>query len=159
MAGNVCIQCNNCGHIGWSKKQGSFLITIILAWFFLIPAIIYEVWRSTGLGVCSHCGNSAVIPSSGCNVKDKNFQLNIAGIVLAVISIVGAFFFCVYVGVNTYYKIFPTVQLREQSCFTEGMHYFEENPKQKPTDIENHMELVAYVGDRCKGSSDGSYHP
>ena len=157
MAGNVCIHCNNCGQTNWSKKRGSFLITAVIAWFFLVPAIIYEVWRNTGIGVCPVCGSEAVYPSSGCNIKDKNLQINVIGIVIAVVSIVGAFFLFVYLSLMNYYWAFPTQAMLEKSCFTEGMHYMENHPDKKPSNITMHVDLIDYVSGKCKGTINGKY--
>ncbi len=55
-------KCELCGHIGTAKKQvrGSFGIEIILWLFFIIPGLIYSVWRlSSKEEVCAKCGHSS----------------------------------------------------------------------------------------------------
>lgn len=62
MAQMVCTTCNTVGRTS-TKVQGSFLIEIILWCFFLVPGIIYSVWRATSTQkVCGACGSSAIVP-------------------------------------------------------------------------------------------------
>jgi hypothetical protein len=59
--------CTTCGTIGSTTRsmKGSIVTEIILWLFFLIPGIIYSIWRhSTVAWVCRNCGSSAVIPLS-----------------------------------------------------------------------------------------------
>lgn len=58
--------CTICGHVGYPKKitKGSFIMEIVLWIFFLIPGIIYSVWRlSSKRKICSACGNVSIIPA------------------------------------------------------------------------------------------------
>ncbi len=58
--------CTACGSIGYSKRRmkGSILTEFLLWCFFLIPGLIYSIWRhSTVAQVCPSCGSSAVIPT------------------------------------------------------------------------------------------------
>jgi hypothetical protein len=41
------------------------------------------------LRVCSNCGSNLVVPSSQCNPKDRHFQLDFSGILLALIALGG----------------------------------------------------------------------
>ena len=43
--GKVSVKLYKCGHIGWSKNRGNFLITIVWMIFFFILSVIYEIWR------------------------------------------------------------------------------------------------------------------
>lgn len=65
--------CTNCGHIGYrlKKKKGSIFITIILILFFILPGILYMLWRgSTKHYVCSSCGGQTLVPiTSPAGVK------------------------------------------------------------------------------------------
>lgn len=57
--------CSTCGTIGNPKTftKGSFLIEIILWCAFLVPGIVYSVWRlTTRTGVCPSCGSENMIP-------------------------------------------------------------------------------------------------
>lgn len=58
----VCIQC---GYVGKSKTaiKGSMGIEIILWLFFILPGLIYSVWRSSSrYEVCPKCNNQSLIP-------------------------------------------------------------------------------------------------
>lgn len=54
------VECIACGHVGASKTKGSLWITIILLLIFFPSAIVYEIWRRSGGGVCSACGSNHV---------------------------------------------------------------------------------------------------
>jgi cytochrome c-type biogenesis protein CcmH/NrfF len=57
--------CTVCGHVGFPifQQKGSSGIEILLWLTFIVPGIIYSVWRSsTKQWVCGSCGNAAVIP-------------------------------------------------------------------------------------------------
>lgn len=57
--------CTTCGFIGEPKKvtKGSFILEIVAWLFFLLPGIIYSVWRLTSKHTaCPKCGNAAMIP-------------------------------------------------------------------------------------------------
>lgn len=57
--------CSACGHVGSSKTavKGSFLIEIVLWLCFLIPGIIYSLWRSSSRHkTCPSCGSTNMIP-------------------------------------------------------------------------------------------------
>lgn len=58
------VECNNCGSVSVSVPKGSVWVTVALALFFIFPAIVYEVWRRTGLGACGVCGSQAVYPTN-----------------------------------------------------------------------------------------------
>ena len=58
--------CPNCGHYGptQTKTRGSLLIEIILWICFIIPGLIYSIWRHTSRKqVCSACGNESLVPA------------------------------------------------------------------------------------------------
>ena len=57
--------CSNCGVQGKGKDNtsGSLAVEIILWFFFILPGLIYSIWRlSTRKKVCSECGQDALIP-------------------------------------------------------------------------------------------------
>ena len=59
--------CSNCGYMGLSKTltKGSFLIEVILWLFFIIPGLIYSIWRiSSRQGVCPSCQYPNMIPEN-----------------------------------------------------------------------------------------------
>lgn len=58
--------CRNCGHEGGTERKlkGHFFITLILLLFYIIPGIVYMVWRRAGLhDSCTKCGSLNVVPS------------------------------------------------------------------------------------------------
>jgi hypothetical protein len=57
--------CAVCGTVGDTKRnmKGSILTELFLWLFFLLPGLIYSIWRHTTVTqVCRNCGSSAVIP-------------------------------------------------------------------------------------------------
>ena len=57
--------CTACGTVGPSKTvtKGSLLIEIVLWLFFLVPGLIYSIWRLTSRHeACKACGSKAIIP-------------------------------------------------------------------------------------------------
>lgn len=57
--------CTVCGTVGNTKRnmKGSILTELLLWCFFLVPGLIYSIWRhSTVAQVCRNCGSPAVIP-------------------------------------------------------------------------------------------------
>jgi hypothetical protein len=67
--------CTSCGHEGPGKTRtrGSILIEIILWLCFLIPGLIYTVWRHASRHkVCGSCGSGTLIkPDSPMAVSMK----------------------------------------------------------------------------------------
>lgn len=59
--------CTTCHTVGQTKTQvkGSIFTEIILWCFFLVPGIIYSIWRlSSKQTVCGACGSTALVPTS-----------------------------------------------------------------------------------------------
>ncbi|QHG91182.1 hypothetical protein CVO_04715 [Sulfurimonas sp. CVO] len=57
--------CTNCGYIGHPKKvtKGSFFMEVILWFLFIVPGIIYSIWRlTTRYNACPFCGASNMVP-------------------------------------------------------------------------------------------------
>jgi hypothetical protein len=57
--------CTNCGHTGDTERitKGSMGIELILWLCFIIPGLIYSVWRlSSRHDACPVCGNAKMIP-------------------------------------------------------------------------------------------------
>lgn len=58
--------CTQCGYAGASKTatKGSFLIEVVLWLCFLVPGIIYSLWRLTSRHTaCPKCGGNTLIPA------------------------------------------------------------------------------------------------
>lgn len=57
--------CTECGYVGKPKRltKGSALIEIILYLTFIIPGIIYSIWRlSNTVNICPKCKKESMIP-------------------------------------------------------------------------------------------------
>jgi len=57
--------CKACGHHGDSgtHTKGTFAVEVILWLCFLIPGLIYSIWRlSSRQDACAKCGSTEVIP-------------------------------------------------------------------------------------------------
>lgn len=64
--------CTQCGFVGKpsQKAKGNGLIEIILWLAFLVPGIIYSIWRrSSPPKVCTQCKSTAVIPVDSPRAK------------------------------------------------------------------------------------------
>lgn len=151
---NKCVSCNNCGYTGWSKNRGNFLITIVLLIFFFVPGVIYEIWRRTGLGVCSNCGSDQVAPSTTC-IGNKRSDLGEL-IILFVFGVIGA------VLVLTVYALIkggPATTMStkdlEDACMKEGIEIYQKSGEY-PT-MKNGSETSTYVMSVCKNSKDGEF--
>lgn len=64
-----CQDCELAG-VGESSQQGSVIITILLLLFFIIPGVLYMIYRSHTKGTqCEHCHSKNVIPITSAKVK------------------------------------------------------------------------------------------
>lgn len=160
---NKCISCNNCGHIGWSKNRGNFLITIVLMIFFFIPGVIYEIWRRSGLGACENCGSSLVVPSNQCQQKNKQFQLDGVGIIVAVVgiggAIIGAFF--LYIIIAQWITTGHLGRIKQsdeyfKECFTDGLKHYQ-SINQYPLLPDGKTLTMDKIEVDCKNSTTGKY--
>lgn len=62
--------CPNCGNVGKGTVRGSLAITLLLLCFFILPGIIYELWReSGGRRKCKVCGANGMIPADSPNAQ------------------------------------------------------------------------------------------
>lgn len=60
----VCVTCNHHGPTKTATK-GSIWIEVILWLCFIIPGLIYSVWRhSSRKPVCSSCGSETLVPEN-----------------------------------------------------------------------------------------------
>lgn len=60
------IYCTDCGFAGSSKTvtPGTFGLELILWLFFIVPGVIYSVWRLTSRHeACCMCGSPKIIPA------------------------------------------------------------------------------------------------
>jgi predicted RNA-binding Zn-ribbon protein involved in translation (DUF1610 family)/uncharacterized membrane protein YqaE (UPF0057 family) len=66
--------CKNCGYTGNPVKsmKGNFFTELILWLCFIVPGLIYSVWRHTSEGdVCPKCGKDSMIPSDSPIVEKE----------------------------------------------------------------------------------------
>ena len=64
--------CTQCGYVGEPKGAigGNGCIEVLLWFFFIIPGLIYSIWRSSSrYKVCPKCGNSSFIPTDSPRAK------------------------------------------------------------------------------------------
>lgn len=82
----ICTSCYYQGK-GKANTRGSFVIELILWLFFIIPGLIYTVWRlTTKAKVCPKCGQNTLIPEDSPRgvelaqkypvIKDKQVESN-----------------------------------------------------------------------------------
>lgn len=58
--------CTTCGFIGKRRKRtrGSFLLEVFLWLLFLLPGLVYTIWRSMSKEkICPQCENPTMIPA------------------------------------------------------------------------------------------------
>lgn len=55
------VYCSNCGSTTNPKVAGSIIITVILIWFAVVPAVIYEIWRGKNKR-CRACSSPSIMP-------------------------------------------------------------------------------------------------
>lgn len=66
--------CRRCGYSGKIKAEnpGSFAVEILLWLLFIIPGLIYSLWRiSTVKRTCPNCGGKDLIPANSPAVKQQ----------------------------------------------------------------------------------------
>jgi rubredoxin len=59
--------CTSCGYVGFPKreKRGSILISIVLWIFFIVPGLIYSIWRfASKYDACPQCKSKNIIPAN-----------------------------------------------------------------------------------------------
>ena len=57
--------CNACGYVGKPKitMEGNFVLELFLWLFFIIPGILYSIWRSSNqTKACPKCQNPTMVP-------------------------------------------------------------------------------------------------
>lgn len=70
--------CTQCGNVGFPKRKpkGSTGIELLLWLFFIIPGLIYSLWRlSTYHTACKVCGSTTMIPVDSPLGKKKLEEL------------------------------------------------------------------------------------
>lgn len=60
--GFVCTRCGTVGRLR-TRTKGSFLIEVMLWLAFIVPGVLYSLWRlTTRARVCAACGSDALVP-------------------------------------------------------------------------------------------------
>lgn len=57
--------CVSCGSVGRPKviTKGSFILEVVLWLFFIVPGVIYSVWRlASKYQACPSCGSKEIVP-------------------------------------------------------------------------------------------------
>lgn len=70
--GALQYHCTNCSsYFAYPKKKGSGWIELVLYLFYIVPGIIYSIWRRSGnSNKCPHCGSTHVISAAaGTHIK------------------------------------------------------------------------------------------
>lgn len=164
---NKCISCNNCGHIGWSKNRGNFLITIVLVIFFFVPAVIYEIWRRSGLGICFNCSSNLVVPSNQCNLKDRHFQLDIVGIIAVVAGVIISTMLAIFLFMGLYVTVERYIDTGKwtkektaeeifQQCYADGLKHYQ-SINQFPMLADGKTLTMDKIQLDCKDNTTGKY--
>lgn len=68
------LYCPTCGSVGapTTRTKGSFLIEVLLWCCFIIPGVIYSLWRVTSREkACPACGASGMIPVDSPKAKER----------------------------------------------------------------------------------------
>lgn len=63
--GDQKMKCAFCGYEGRAQKmtKGSFILEVVLWFFFIIPGFIYSIWRLMNkVKVCPVCHHESLIP-------------------------------------------------------------------------------------------------
>lgn len=61
------LYCTACGTVAKPAKKtpGSFLVELVLWLFFLLPGLVYSLWRlSNKKKVCPACGSEVLVPTT-----------------------------------------------------------------------------------------------
>jgi cellulose synthase/poly-beta-1,6-N-acetylglucosamine synthase-like glycosyltransferase len=67
LRGKPGLVCTTCGYQGTAvvKTRGSIWLEIILWLLFIVPGLIYSVWRLTTRGdACASCGATTLVPAT-----------------------------------------------------------------------------------------------
>jgi len=72
--------CLNCGAVDRPKAlvKGNMAIEILLWIFFIVPGLIYSIWRMTGGGgkVCRVCGSKDILPENSPKGRAMIAEIN-----------------------------------------------------------------------------------
>ncbi len=73
----ICTTCGAQTDMPQSKTRGSFIIEIILWLAFVIPGLLYSLWRqSTRQKVCPACGNATLILANTPDGRKRTEQFS-----------------------------------------------------------------------------------
>ena len=72
------LYCTRCGHLGKpdTHTPGHILVEVVLWLTFLLPGVIYTIWRHhKRQAVCSSCGSDALIPHDSPRARAERKKL------------------------------------------------------------------------------------
>lgn len=73
-----CTQCHT--HTNTAKMKGNGWIEVLLYLFYILPGVIYSVWRRSGMpNGCPTCGHATLIPAGA--VESRREKLIAVGVV------------------------------------------------------------------------------
>ena len=64
----ICRNCSHIGEVGGDGLRGNILVSNIL-WIFVLPGLLYSIWRRMGRKSCRNCLSSSVIKLSSKDGK------------------------------------------------------------------------------------------
>lgn len=86
--------CTQCGHHGPAKShtRGTMALELALWLMFILPGIIYSLWRlSTRANVCASCGSAALVaPSSPAGRRMLREDQDARDVVRSAVSVTSA---------------------------------------------------------------------
>lgn len=150
---NRCVKCNNCGHVGYSTSKGNVFILIALAFLGFIPAVIYYFWSISGLGRCSNCHSTALVPSNSCPPQDKLDPFRFIAMWVLAIGVTFFILLAYGLGSTVWQRITMTDEQKQamaqhenfEKCVKHGQEYLKAYPEKLPAEIRTkHESLIPY---------------
>ena len=65
----ICKNCNYIGEVDGGEMRGNFWVSTILWTLYMIPGIIYSIWRRSAKKRCKKCGSGSLIKLNSAEGK------------------------------------------------------------------------------------------